>query len=60
VHYYLIKDGKKAGDLPEPTRLKFDLGEIQKVAEGWEARYPRGRYMLAETLREWLKIMRPQ
>jgi hypothetical protein len=60
VHYYLLKDGKQIGNLPQPAQLKSAVGEIQRVADEWEARYPGGRYKMAETLRQWLKEMGPR
>lgn len=57
VHYFLLKRGEQAGALPNSARLKELAGGIRTVAQEWQARYPGGRYLLAERLLPWVETM---
>jgi hypothetical protein len=57
VHYYLLKRGLQGDTPPDPARLKKLSEDIRGLAEEWSARYPGGRYLLAERLLPWVKTM---
>jgi hypothetical protein len=57
VHYYLLKRGAQGAVLPSSAKLKKLSEDIRRLAEEWTARYPGGRYLLAERLLQWLKTI---
>ncbi len=57
VHYYSLKQGLQGGVPADPARLKKLSEDLRKLAEEWSARYPGGRYLLAERLLPWVKTM---
>jgi hypothetical protein len=58
AHHYLTQAGERRGALPDVTRFEDAIGEIVRVAEEWQGRYPGGRYFIAETLRAWVSFFR--
>jgi hypothetical protein len=58
AHYYLAKAGKRQGKLPNPSRFKEVLSQVEGVADEWKRRYPGGRYNLGETLADWANIIK--
>ena len=57
VHYFLLKTGKDSDGFPNRARLAGLCGEIRAVTGEWEKRYPGGRYLMAERLKQWLNIL---
>lgn len=57
ARYFVAAAGRTVEELPDVAGLERVLAELERIAARWEARYPGGRYHLAETLRQWIKIM---
>jgi len=57
VHHFHIERGVVRPPFPDRARLDELLGEIEAFAAGWDARYPAGRYYVAERLRDWIATM---
>ena len=57
VHYYLFKRGMRLDEFPNRSRLEGLRGNLEAVMNEWKARYPGGRYLLAERLKDWLEIL---
>jgi hypothetical protein len=57
VHYYLLKQGKRVDQFPDRSRLERLRGSIKAVMDEWKARYPGGRYLVAERLNDWLGVL---
>jgi len=57
IHYFLLRKGKQMDGFPDRSRLESLCGDIQVVIREWEHRYPGGRYLLAERLKQWLPTL---
>jgi hypothetical protein len=57
VHYYLLKQGNREDGFPDRSRLADLQSKLEVVMHEWETRYPGGRYLMAERLKNWLEVL---
>ena len=57
VHYYLLKRGNREDGFPDRSRLADLRSKLEVVMQEWETRYPGGRYLMAERLKNWVQIL---
>jgi hypothetical protein len=57
IQYFGAKHGLPGDVRPDPARLQAAVEKVRGIAAEWSARYPGGRYLLAERLEPWIKTM---